>query len=59
MTEAALRIAEGSGTALAEQMRSAKADGEDCLKLRSPTELNAASSAAEQMEGLVRSSWSV
>jgi len=49
MAGSACELRGGSGPALAEQMRSAKADGEDCLKFRASEALDGTSSAAEQM----------
>ena len=46
----ASRIAEVRDTGLADQMRSAEADAEDCLSRISAKLINEASSAGKQME---------
>ena len=55
MVDMASRIAEVRATGLADQMRSAPADAEDCLSRNSAKLIDEASSAGKQMEAYVRS----
>jgi hypothetical protein len=50
MVDLALRIAEVRATGLAEQVRSAEADAEDCLSRISAKLVDEASSAGKQLE---------